>query len=156
MRNRERMSVKERRNTRLKPTATIINSYDPLAMGVILFRPPGGTTVHSANFILLKNYDNFTMIINIKNKWNIKYEASSLKDQFCSIDVICLKLYRSHHYRLSKLEWDERTRERENTSTEVCTWEEQKQTVVSRLLYFMFYVIVPSLKSVLNFNELRS
>lgn len=69
------MSVKERRNTRLKPTATIINSCDPLAMGVILFRPPGGTTVHSANFILLKNYDNCTIIINIKNE----NEISSIK-----------------------------------------------------------------------------
>lgn len=44
-------------------------------MGVILFRPPGGTTVHSANFILLKNYDNCTIMINIKNE----NEISSIK-----------------------------------------------------------------------------
>ena len=51
------MSVKERRNTRLEPAATIINSCDPLAMGVIL-RPPGGTAVDISNFISLINHDN--------------------------------------------------------------------------------------------------
>ena len=52
------MSVKERRNIRLEPTATIINSCGPLVMGVILFRPPGGTVVDISNFISSINHDN--------------------------------------------------------------------------------------------------